>query len=86
MDTYTQPITTKRQYRSLEEKQWIVGEAFGRGSIGGAGGVGARSQRQSGLRLVPAVSGGATETAERGQTVAGASNWGELHSASSFTE
>jgi transposase len=28
MDTCTQPVTTKRQYRSLEEKQRIVGEAL----------------------------------------------------------
>src|SRR4029077_9418429 len=60
------------------------GRGIGRWSIGGAGGTGARSQRQSGLQLVPAVSGGATETAERGQTVAGASNWGELQSAAGF--
>lgn len=32
MDTYTQPITTKRQYRSLEEKQRIVGEAMAEGA------------------------------------------------------
>jgi transposase len=32
MDTYTQPITTKRQYRSLEEKQRIVGEALAEGA------------------------------------------------------
>jgi transposase len=32
MDTYTQPVTTKRQYRSLEEKQWIVGEALAEGA------------------------------------------------------
>jgi len=58
MDTYTQPVTTKRQYRSLEEKQRIVGEALAEGaSVARAG---ARSQRQSDLQLVPAVSGGAT--------------------------
>jgi transposase len=32
MDTYTQPVTTKRQYRSLDEKQRIVGEALGEGA------------------------------------------------------
>jgi transposase len=32
MDTYTQPVTTKRQYRSLEEKQRIVGEALSDGA------------------------------------------------------
>jgi transposase len=32
MDTYTQPITTKRQHRSLEEKQRIVGEALAEGA------------------------------------------------------
>src|SRR5580693_1640064 len=32
MDTYTQPVTTKRQYRSLEEKQRIVGEALADGA------------------------------------------------------
>jgi transposase len=32
MDTYTQPVTTKRQYRSLEEKQRIVGEALAEGA------------------------------------------------------
>ena len=33
MDTYTQPVTTKRQYRSLEEKQQIVGEALAEGAL-----------------------------------------------------
>jgi transposase len=32
MDTYTQPVTTKRQYRSLEEKQRIVREALAEGA------------------------------------------------------
>jgi len=32
MDTYTQPVTTKRQYRSLEEKRRIVGEALAEGA------------------------------------------------------
>ena len=32
MDTYTQPVTTKRQFRSLEEKQRIVGEALAEGA------------------------------------------------------
>ena len=32
MDTYTQPATPKRQYRSLEEKQRIVGEALAEGA------------------------------------------------------
>lgn len=32
MDTYTQPVTTKRQYRPLEEKQRIVGEALAEGA------------------------------------------------------
>jgi transposase len=32
MDTYTQPVTTKRQYRTLEEKQRIVGEALAEGA------------------------------------------------------
>ena len=32
MDTYTQPVPTKRQYRSLEEKQRIVGEALADGA------------------------------------------------------
>ena len=32
MDTYPQPVTTKRQYRSLEEKQRIVGEALAEGA------------------------------------------------------
>ena len=32
MDTYTQPVTTKRQYRSLEEKQRIVEEAMAEGA------------------------------------------------------
>ena len=32
MDTYTQPVTTKRQYRSLEEKQRMVGEALAEGA------------------------------------------------------
>jgi transposase len=32
MDTYTQPVTTTRQYRSLEEKQRIVGEALAEGA------------------------------------------------------
>ena len=32
MDTYTQPVTTKRRYRSLEEKQRIVGEALAEGA------------------------------------------------------
>src|SRR3974390_650350 len=62
------------------------GRGIGRGSIGGAGGTGARSQRQSGLQLVPTVSGGATETPARGQTVAGGSNRRELNFARSFTD
>src|SRR4029077_3917810 len=37
---------------------------IGRGSIGCTGGTGARSQRQSGLQLVQAVSGGATGAPE----------------------
>ena len=32
MDTYTQPVTAKRQYRSLEEKQRIVEEALAEGA------------------------------------------------------
>jgi transposase len=32
MDTYTQPVTTRRQYRTLEEKQRIVGEALAEGA------------------------------------------------------
>jgi transposase len=32
MDTYTQPVTTKRQYRSLEEKLRIVREALSEGA------------------------------------------------------
>lgn len=32
MDTYTQPVTTKRQYRSLEEKRGIVQEALAQGA------------------------------------------------------
>jgi transposase len=32
MDTCTQPVTTKRQYRSLDEKQRIVGEALAEGA------------------------------------------------------
>jgi len=32
MDTYTQPVPTKRQYRTLEEKQRIVGEALAEGA------------------------------------------------------
>ena len=32
MDTYTQPLTTKRRYRSLEEKQRIVEEALAEGA------------------------------------------------------
>ena len=32
MDTYTQPVTTKRQFRSLEEKQRIVEEALAEGA------------------------------------------------------
>jgi transposase-like protein len=32
MDTYAQPVTTKRQYRSPEEKQPIVGEALAEGA------------------------------------------------------
>ena len=32
MDTYTQPITTKRQLRSLEEKRRIVQEALAEGA------------------------------------------------------
>jgi transposase len=32
MDTYTQPVTTKRLYQSLEEKQRIVGEALAQGA------------------------------------------------------
>ena len=86
MDTYTQPVTTKRQYRSLEEKQQIVGEALAEEALAEGESVArvARSQRQPGLQLVQAVSGGATETAERCQTVAGASPMREFHSAASF--
>src|ERR1700745_162546 len=32
MDTYTQPVTTKRQYRTLEQKQRIVGDALAEGA------------------------------------------------------
>jgi len=32
MDTCTQSVTTKRQYRWLEEKQGIVGEAWAEGA------------------------------------------------------
>ena len=32
MDTYTQPVTTKRRYRSLEEKLLIVQEALAEGA------------------------------------------------------
>jgi len=32
MDTYTQPATTKRQYRSLEEKRRIIQEALADGA------------------------------------------------------
>jgi transposase len=32
MDTYTQRVTTRRQHRSLEEKQRIVGEALAEGA------------------------------------------------------
>src|SRR5215467_13434467 len=32
MDTYTQLVITKRQYRPLEEKQRIVGEALAEGA------------------------------------------------------
>src|ERR1700756_2710627 len=60
------------------------GRGIGRGSIGGADGKGARSQRQSGLQLVQAVSGGATGAPARGQTVAGASGWGESLFAAKF--
>jgi transposase-like protein len=36
MDTYAEPVTTKRQYRSLEEKQRIVEEALAkRASVAG---------------------------------------------------
>jgi hypothetical protein len=42
MDTYTQPVPTKRQYRTLEEKQRIVGEALAEGaSVARAHGVNA---------------------------------------------
>jgi len=45
MDTYTQPITTKRQLRSLEEKRRIVQEALAEGAsvarVAGANGVNA---------------------------------------------
>src|SRR5215831_21286685 len=57
------------------------GRGIGRGSIGGAGCTGAWSERQSGVQLVQAVSGGAIGAAERGQTVAGASSSGEFHPA-----
>ena len=32
MDSNTQAVTTKRQYRSLDEKQRIVGEALAEGA------------------------------------------------------
>ena len=32
MDTYTQPVVRKRQYRSLEEKLRIVQEALAEGA------------------------------------------------------
>jgi hypothetical protein len=60
VDTYTQPVTTKRQYRSLEEKLRIVQEALSDGASV-ASGAGARSQRELTLQLVPAVSCGATK-------------------------
>jgi len=80
MDTYTQPVTTKRRYRSLEEKQRIVEEALAEGASV-ARSSDARSQRQSGLQLVQTVSGGATGVTARGQTVAGSSSSREFHSA-----
>jgi transposase len=46
MDTYMQPVATKRQHRSLEEKQRIVGEALAEGAsvarVAGAHGVNAK--------------------------------------------
>src|ERR1700746_80746 len=43
MDTYTQPVPTKRQYRTLEENHRVGGEAWGEG------GAGARVARAHGV-------------------------------------
>src|ERR1700747_2498293 len=84
MDTYTQPVTTKRQYRTLEEKQRIVGEALAGGaSVARAHGVNAnlfcnwcrlyragRLRRRSEAKLLP------VRVAEESSTVPPAS-WTE---------
>ena len=96
MDTYTQPVTTKRQYRSLQEKQRIVGEALAEGAslarVARAHRVNAnlvfnwcrlyragRLRRRSEAKLLVVA-----ESGSHYQTVAGASNWEELHFASSL--
>ncbi len=76
MDTYTQPVTTKRQYRSLEEKQRIVGEALAEGAsvarVARAHGVNAnlvfnwcrlyRAGRRSEAKLLPVRVAGESST------------------------
>jgi len=61
MDTCTQPVTTKRQYRSLEQKLRIVQEALAEGvsvaRVACANGVNANFSFQ----LVSEVSCGTTE-------------------------
>src|SRR4030095_9583486 len=49
MDTYTQSVPTKRQYRTLEEKQRIVGEAFAEGASVAGGSSVARVARAHGV-------------------------------------
>jgi transposase-like protein len=49
MDTYTQPVTPKRQYRALEEKRRIVAETLAEGAsvalVARAHGVNANLER-----------------------------------------
>src|SRR6266581_2713839 len=62
----------KRQYRPIEGEAADRRRDLGRRCIGGAGGAVAWSQRQPGVRLAQAVSGGATGQREPcDQAVAG---------------
>ena len=60
MDTWTQPVTTKRQYRSLEQKLRIVQEALAEGASVARVARGERSQCELSLQLVSEVSRGTT--------------------------
>ena len=83
MDTYTQPVALKRQYRALEGEAADRRRDVGGWGVGSAGSASARSQRQPGFQLAPAVSGGTTGGLRQSQPVAGQSDRGNFAAADS---